>query len=491
MNQAIKKPLFILILLITLLPTGLRAQQAAVPAELYERISKVENGLTGGIVVEGDKPWNIKQRMELHNIPAVTIAVVKDYKIDWAKAYGYADISEKRLADASTRFQAASISKSLNAVTLLKLAQEKKIDLYVDINSYLTSWKFPYDSVSKNKKISVANLLSHTAGLTVHGFGGYDTSATIPSVYNVLNGQAPANSAAVRSQAEPGVKSVYSGGGTTISQLIVMDVTKSRYEDYTFANVLKPIGMTNSFYGSHSSLAQPKDLATAYRAPGGEISGKYHLYPELAAAAMWTTPSDLGRFIIETQLSLQGKSNKVLSQEMTRLMLTPYIDKSTGLGVFVDKRGPETWFQHGGANAGFRSQYFGSMEGGNGVIVMVNSDNGAIMQEIINSVANVYHWKDFYIPMVKKIFPVSQEVALTFTGKYEIAPQFILTISMENGQMKAQATGQGTLDIFPEAENKYFVKVANIRLEFVKNESGKVDKVIIHQNGGQMVAKRI
>jgi CubicO group peptidase (beta-lactamase class C family) len=491
MKRSICKPFFLLIFLNVLSPVYLLAQSASQTLELNERIRKVEQSLTGGIVVEGDSSWTIKQRMELYHVPAVTIAVIKDYKIDWAKAYGYADVSEKRLADPSTRFQAASLSKSLNAMSILKLVQDKKIDLYADINNYLSSWKFPYDSVSKNKKISTANLLSHTAGLTVHGFGGYKKTAEIPTVVEILNGHAPANSAAVRSQAEPGIRYVYSGGGTTISQLIAMDVTKTNYADYALKNVLKPIGMTNSFYGSNDAMVQGKDLATAYYASGEEVMGKYHLYPELAAAALWTTPSDLGRFIIETQLSLKGKSNKVLSQELTRLMLTPYIGQSAALGVFIDKRGAGTYFRHGGANEGFRCEYYGSMDGGDGVIVMINSENGAIMQEIINSVANVYQWKDFYKPIIKKLFPVPDEVSLSYVGKYEIAPQIILTISKENGQMKAEATGQGKLDIYPEALNKYFIKVADIRLEFVQNESGKIDKVIIFQNGGQMLAKRI
>jgi CubicO group peptidase (beta-lactamase class C family) len=481
-------PGFLLALLLILAPSNpAQAQQS-----LADRIRQVENSLSGNIIAEGDQAWSIQQRMQLYNIPAVTIAVVKDYKIDWAKAYGYADVNEQRLADTDTRFQAASISKSLNAMALLRLAQEKKIDMVADINNYLSSWKFPYDSISNNKKISVANLLSHTAGITIHGFPGYKTSDKLPSVVQVLNGEAPANTQAVRSQAEPGLRSVYSGGGTTISQLLAMDVSKSSYENFALSKVLRPIGMTHSFFGQHEELGQAKDLATGYYAGGGEVSGKYHLYPELGAAALWTTPTDLAKFMIETQLSLQSKSNKVLSQEMTGLMLTPYIDKNAALGVFVDDRAEAgKWFQHGGANEAFRCLYYGSLEGGNGAIVMINSENGAIMQEILNSVAQVYQWKNFYKPVVKKLFSMSDETALSYVGKYEMGPGFILTIFMEDGQMKGQATGQGALDIFPEAENRYFVKAANIVLEFDKDEKGKVDKVNIFQNGGKVVAKRL
>lgn len=472
-------------------PVSLHAQSSGSTREVDNRILKVERSLAGAIIVEGDSLWSIQQRMEYHKIPAVTIAVIKDFKIDWAKAYGYADVSEKRIATPLTRFQAASISKSLNAVALLKLAQESKIDLYADINNYLTSWKFPYDSLSKNRKISVANLLSHTAGLTVHGFEGYKNTDKIPTVIEILNGLPPANSAPVRSQGEPGIKSVYSGGGVTISQLIAMDVSKEKYENFTLEAVLKPIGMKNSFFGNNTMLGKPSNLATGYRSGGNEVEGKYHVYPELAAAALWTTPTDLAKFIIETQLSLKGKSNKVLSEKMTQLMLTPYLDKNAGLGVFIEKRGADSYFQHGGANEGFRCQYYGSVEGGNGVIVMVNSDNGAIIQEITNSVATVYQWNDFYKPVVKKLVSVPDNVSTNYVGNYQINPQLILTISKEGGQLKAQATGQGKLDIYPEGENKYFLKVANIVLEFLKNDEGIIDKVIIYQNGAKMTAKKI
>ena len=490
--KPITKTLLLLALNLTILiPLSLFAQSSGYSKEVQDRILKVEQSLAGTVVVEGDSLWTLNQRMQYHQIPALSIAVVKDFKIDWAKAYGYADVAEKRIASPTTRFQAASISKSLNAMAMLKLVQDKKIDLYADINTYLSSWKFPYDSLSKNKKISLANLLSHTAGLTVHGFGGYKQGDKIPSVIEVLNGTAPANSAAVRSNAEPGIKSVYSGGGTTISQLIAMDISKKPYQDFALQTVLKPLGMNHSFYYQHPSLGQAKDLATAYRADGNAVPGKYHSYPEMAAAALWTTPTDLAKFIIETQLSLQGKSNKVLSQETTRLMLTPYIDRQAALGVFVQKLGEQNYFSHGGANEGFRCQYFGSMDGGNGVIVMVNSDNGAIMQEIINSVATVYQWNGFYKPQVKKLVAVPDNISSAYVGKYEISPGFILTITKEGGQLKAQATGQGKLDLYPEAENKYFVKVAPIGLEFIKNASGVVESLVIHQNGAKIPAKKI
>ena len=339
--------------------------------------------------------------MKFYHANGVSIAVIKDYKIEWAKGYGWADNAQQRPVTTTTLFQAGSNSKSLNAVGILKLVQEGKLDLYSDINNYLKSWKFPYDSRSKGKKITIANLLSHTAGLTVHGFPGYEKGDTIPTLIQILNGQNPANTEAVHSMFEPSLRFKYSGGGTTISQLIVQDVTGQPYDVYMWDNVLKPMEMMYSFYTQPPSPDRQNLLATGYYNDGKAVKGNYHVYPEQAAAGLWTNAIDLANFVIETQLSLAGKSQKVLSKKMTELMLTPYIHKSAALGVFILNKKGTKYFSHGGVDEGFVSQYVGSFEGGNGVVVMTNTYNEALFKEIINSVATVYNWKDYYTPKIR------------------------------------------------------------------------------------------
>lgn len=336
---------------------------------------------------------HLQERMGYYHIQGLSMAVVYDHKIEWARGYGWADAGERRPVTVHTLFQAASISKSLNGVGLVLLAQEKKIDLYADINTYLRSWKFPYDTASKGKRISVANLLSHTGGLTVHGFPGYEKGAALPTLVQVLNGSPPANTSAVRSMYAPGIKSEYSGGGTTISQVIVTDVTGEAYDRWMSGHVLRPMGMTESFYTQPAPAAAVVMLATAYHSDGSAVPGKYHIYPEEAPAGLWTNPTDLSKYIIETQLSLAGKSVKVLDAAHTRLRLTPYVDSSAALGVFINTVDGLKYFGHGGANEGFRSQYYGSVDGGEGVVVMVNSDNGGILNEVVKAVAKVYGWK--------------------------------------------------------------------------------------------------
>ena len=382
-----------------------------------EQIKQVENSLAGWFVVNG-KANNILDRMAFFKVKGLSIAVVQNYTVVWAKGYGWADKAEKRPVTISTLFEPGSISKSLNAVGVLKLVQDKKLDLHTDINDYLRSWKIPYDSLSKGKKITMAHLLSHTAGLSVHGFPGYARNSKIPSLPAVLDGTAPANTSAVRSEFEPGLQFQYSGGGTTISQLIVTDLTQQPYDQFIFDNVLKPMGMLNSSYSQPPAKEKLKNVATGYRADGTEVEMKFHVYPEQAAAGLWTTPTDLCRYIIETQLAYEGKSSKVLNQEMTKLRLTPYIDQSSALGVFIDNHNGFKYFQHDAGNEGFRGAYLGSMEGGNGVAIFVNSDNVNILPELLNSVASVYNWKGFDKPVSIALKNIPDSLSQKYVGVY-------------------------------------------------------------------------
>jgi CubicO group peptidase (beta-lactamase class C family) len=460
-------------------------------ADNKEKILQVEKNLVGAIQLTGETPWTIQERMAHYKIPGLSIAVIQHYQVIWAKGYGWANDSLKIPVTTQTLFQAASISKSLNAVGVLKLVQDKKLDLYTDINTYLTSWHFPYDSLAKGKKITIANLLSHTAGLTVHGFGGYRQGTPLPTVVQILDGRKPANSAPVRSMFEPGLKSEYSGGGTTISQLIVMDVTHQPYADYMKKEVLQPLGMTASSYSQPPVNIKLSLLATAYHADGKPTEGNYHIYPEQAAAGLWTNPTDLAKYIIETQLAYEGKSAKVLNQATTLLRLTPYLNENAALGVFIENMDSTGYFQHGGSNDGFRCQYYGSLKEGNGVVVMVNSDNGSILQEVINSVAKVYEFKGLYRSITKELVAVPDSLLQSYTGQYALSPTFIITIYNEGKQLYAQATGQSSFAIIPETQTKFYPREFPAYLEFKTDTTGKVNALILDQNGRQSEAKRI
>ena len=454
---------------------SLNAQTKKYSSDVEEKIRLVENNLAGWVQTGNNDRWNLEERMKKYNINGVSIAVIHNYKIEWARGYGYADVSENRSVTENTLFQAASISKSLNAVGVLRLVQEKKLDLNADINKYLLTWKFPYDEKSNNKQITLTNLLSHTAGLTIHGFPGYAKGDSLPTLLQVLDGRKPSNTEAVRSSDEPGKRVNYSGGGVTISQMIVMDVTHQPYEIFMQKNVLDPLGMKGSSYRQPPSASDEKRLATGYRSDGKEIPGKFHIYPEQAAAGLWTNPVDLCKYIIETQLSYKGESSKVLSPEMTRLRLTPVLEDAA-LGTFVNSRisGSLKYFNHNGGNEGFQCTAVGCRDNGEGVVIMTNSDNGSLIyEEILNSVATVYNWKDYYLPEIKKVVVVDSSVLNKYSGNYILGGQKAIFKNSDNGFL-VNVLGDLYWKVYFTSDSDFFVREFRGSLKFHTDKDKKV-----------------
>lgn len=399
------------------------------------RVEAVENNLVSWVKLNGNRNFNIYQRMKDLDVNGAVVAVIKNYRIHWIKAYGWADTARKKRMNVHTAFQAASVGKSVNAVGFMKLVQNKVLSLDTDINQYLKTWKFPYDSVSKGKKITVANLLSHTAGLTVHGFDGYEWYAPLPTIIQTLDGKYPANNPPVRSETEPGVRSQYSGGGITISELLLEDVMKNDYEKYMRKAVFNPLGMNRTTFAT-----DPLDsnYATGYRFDKQKMQGRYMKFTERACGgAFWTTAGDLARLVIAVQLSVEGKNGSFLNKSTATTMLTPYLKNSNAaLGYFIDKKGEELYFQHSGLNPGYSSQYYGTMHNGNGVVVMANGDMTDFAAEVVNAVATVYNWKDFYPYVPKKLIQPPIDSLKRYAGKYvfensESGPEIIY----DNGRM--------------------------------------------------------
>ncbi|MFL5810712.1 MAG: serine hydrolase domain-containing protein [Flavisolibacter sp.] len=451
---------------------------------VQEKIRQVENGLfpTLQIADSNYKPSSIEERLKALGINGVSVAVINNYQLEWAKGYGLADRVANRQVTASTLFLAGSISKSVNALGVLKLADKKRIDLYKNINDYLRSWKFPEDSFTANKKITTINLLSHTAGLSVHGFPGYQPGDSIPSVVQILDGKRPANTDAVRSIFEPGTRFKYSGGGITISQLMITDITGKSYENYMDEEVLGPLNMTSSTYKQPVAKAPWENLATAYRSNGTEVKGRFHIYPEMAAAGLWTNPTDLSKFIIETQLAYKGKSSRVLSQAMTQKMLSFYVDSSIGLGVFLNEEDGKKFFSHGGADEGFRAFYYGSIDDGFGAIVMVNSDNGAIMGEIMNSIGRVYNWPKFFTETKKKTVRPAVDSLAMFSGRYYFPDGDSVAVELRGDKLFVTPNNNVPTALYFTSGRNFFTLLYPGNFSFVTNEKNEIE---LRQLGGE------
>lgn len=455
------------------------------------RIERVEKGLLPAVLIKGDPAWTIQERMKHYKVPGVSIAVINDFKIEWAKAYGVKDTETNEPVSTETLFQAGSISKPVAAMAALKKVEQGKIALDEDINTRLTTWKLPDNEFTAKKKVTLAHLLSHTGGLTVHGFPGYAPDEKIPTLPQILDGVPPANTPAVRVNFEPGTKFRYSGGGVTIAQLAIMDIEKKPYPQIAQETVLGPLNMTNSTYQQPLPDDTRKKAATGYRMDGKAVAGKIHVYPEMAAAGLWTTPTDLARFAIESQLSLVGKSNKVLSKEMTAKMVTPFLaSEPTGLGFFSEKHSAATYFGHGGADEGFRAQLLVHKDKGYGAVVMVNSDNGQIMNEIIRSIAREYQWED-YLPQPREVVSVDAVKLNEYAGRFLVNPDRVLTVSQEGGRLYAEPTASPKFELFPVSGDEFLRRDAEISYTFARGPSGSIDKIKLTFTEGGSEAPRI
>ncbi|WP_295798134.1 serine hydrolase domain-containing protein [Mucilaginibacter sp.] len=467
--------------------------------EVNGRINNVENNLGGWVKIQGSTGWNIRARMAYYHINGLSIAIINNYKIEWVKGYGWADTALKIPVTTATLFQPASVGKSIHAVGTMKLVQDGKLDLNRDINDYLKRWKFPYDSVSRGKKITTLQLLTHTAGLSVHGFDGYKWGQPLPNIIQILDGRPPANSPAVRSIFEPGIKFEYSGGGYTISGLMDEDVTGQPYASYISKTVFKPLAMTNTFYYSQLTGKQKNNLATAYRSDGKDIGCKYHIYPEDACgASLWTTPTDLAKFIIELQLSLENKSNKILSAATIRQMFSPQVGKDNAAGFFIEQKGNDKYFHHDGLNEGFVADYYASVKDGNGVVIMANTDLAAyidITEEITNSVATVYGWKGFYTPVLKKEINVPDSITNKYCGKYKFRDdsEQSVTIFKKNGKLWFHDSSSPSpwLMHFSSNTDFFFYEVVFNIHSFTSNPKGIIDGFMIKAPDGSFKVKKI
>ena len=379
----------------------------------FYMIKKVEASLIDRVYIEGDSTWTIKERMEYYGVPGVSIAVINNGKIEWTKSYGIINKESKSPVTEKTLFQSASISKPVTAYGALTLVDQNKAVIDEDINTFLKSWKIPDNEFTQEKKVTIKNLLNHSAGITVHGFLGYSPDLPVPTLVEVLNGTSPANSDPSVVDKVPEESFRYSGGGYNIVQQMMIDVEGKPFPEIMNELVLQPLKMDNSSYNQPLTNEQLTIAATGYLPDGSMVKGKRHTYPEMAPAGLWTTAEDLAKFAINIQETLKDKSNEGLSKDMTTKMLTPFVEEFIGLGVFIDKLGDEIYFGHGGWNEGFSSELVAHKNKGYGVVVLTNSNHPNFISELIRSVALTYEW-DNYVQIYKK-----KDVKFFLDGNFE------------------------------------------------------------------------
>jgi CubicO group peptidase (beta-lactamase class C family) len=338
---------------------------------------------------------SIEAWMEFHGVPGVGVAVIKDFRLAYTEFYGVESLVTQEPVTPETLFQAASISKSVSAATVLTLEREGLISIDQDVRTYLDSWELPFVGVSPSTDVTIRRLLSHTAGTTVSGFRGYRYSEAVPTLIQILKGESPANSAPILVAMEPGAQFSYSGGGYLIMQQALLDVLGIPFTDLVHDRVLDPLGMDNSTYEQPLPEALSDRAASGYYANGIAVPGGHHIYPEIAPAALWTTPGDVARFLVAIQRSLRGDSGQFLDRTLAEQLLTEVLH-DYGLGFHLNMIKGKPYFGHYGANDGFRCIMIAHPSSGDGLVVLTNSDRGSdLYPDVINLIGKREGWPGF------------------------------------------------------------------------------------------------
>lgn len=458
------------------------------------KIKLVETSLAPAFITTETKRWTIQERMKHYAVPGVSIALINNGRVEWVRAYGVRDAKTKEPVTPDTLFQAASISKPVSALGAMLLVEEGKLALDENVNAKLTSWKLPENVLTEKTPVTLRALLTHTAGTTVHGFRGYSVDEPLPSVPQILDGAKPANSGAVRVDVMPGAAWRYSGGGTTIAQQLVADVARQPFAGYMRERVLVPAGMTRSTYEQPLSSEHAANAASGHN-KGEPVRGKWHVYPELAAAGLWTTPRDLATFAIEVQRAASGGSSTWLKQETAKQMVSEAsgianAKRPWAIGFGLDTTRGNTRFGHGGSNEGFRCNLVAYVGDGRGIVVMTNGDEGSrLIEEIQHAAAFVYEWKEM-APPVHTLVTLTPAALDAFAGEYEGEGGMAISVLRDGVQLVGRAAGRGWDRMHATGSTRFITEGSQLTVEFSTDASGKTDALSLTTHNGTVRATR-
>ncbi|MBK8950931.1 MAG: class A beta-lactamase-related serine hydrolase [Flavobacteriales bacterium] len=454
------------------------------PTESLRR--HVETGLCEQVLIEGDSTWTVEERMKHYGVPGMSIAIIDDHNLAWTKSYGMMDTTSKRPVTDSTLFQAASISKPVFAMAVLKLAQQGVLDIDADVNTMLTSWKMPENEFTTTEKVTLKRLLGHVAGTTVHGFQGYRHGDTLPTLLNILNGEAPANSPPVVVDQIPGTAWRYSGGGYCVASQVILDKMGGTIPQHMRDLVLQPLGMSRSSYEQPMPAAMEHNAASGYVPDGSMAVGKWHIYPEISPDGLWTTATDLARFVIDMQKTITTDSGQVLSRATAMQMVEPYLDPNMAVGLILDNKGSERYFEHGGWNEGFCGQIYGHVKNGKGAVVLINANQPAFMFEVMRSIARAYDWPEF-VPQRKEV-PMDSTSLKVFTGRYRGGSDNMVTIALHNGKLFREPLREPPTELVHIGDGEFIGRTDERSRRFLKDAAGEMTLQVSDTKTGDVLS---
>ena len=459
------------------------------PTLIKEKIFRVENGLQEAVLLTNkhDRTFSLQERMKYYEVPGLSIAVIKDNKIEWAKSYGLKLKNSTDSVSLSTKFQAASLSKPLTAIVALKMVDKKKIQLDSSVNSQLTTWKIPENDFTTDISITPRHLILHTSGLNVPAYPGYEKDSEIPELIELLNGVGNSNTEPTKVLVKPNTEWRYSGAGYSVLQLLMIEKSELSFPKLMQNELFKPLNITNSSFEQESL----HDIAFAHLENGNVVEKGYHIYPEMAAAGLWTTPVDYAKVICELQKSYRGESNLILNQKSAQYALSKHWG-GMGLGFILRNNGDSTALAYSGGNHGYICDIYSYLHNGSGVVIMTNSNNGApLIEEIYRSLSKEYKWADWRPDTIHNItidLVLINRIVGRYSGLSRDNEEFQFELINQTDGLYYK-TREKIYPVFAISEFEFVIPEQNWRLSIL-NDNSEVDSLKFRLEYGKGIARR-
>ena len=469
--------------------------------------SALSHGLRPNLLKIGEPlpQWSLQERMTHHRVPGVAIALLKDGQVVQAMGFGVRQAGTQDAVDADTLFSVGSISKIATAATSLRLVADGRLDLDRDVNTYLRSWQVVPEPGVASASVTLRMLMSHTAGLTVHGFKDYQPGEPEPTLLETLNGKAPAKNVPIRLQHAPGLKVDYSGGGTMVEQQVIEDVTGQPLEAIAHAQLFDPLGMHRSTFLNPLPPARG-NIARAHDREGAPtaLPRGWESFPEQAASGLWTSANELGAFVAALIRSYRG-ADGLLPQLLVRQMMSEVAPSPHGLGPRLEGAGLTRIFHHGGANESYHAWIEGYLETGDGFVILTNGANGyALHREIRNALSDAIGLG--VNPLVRTVnLDLHAPIYSDYIGVYQLDPRAPMDhrggladsfdadevdVTIVDGAMRIQLPGEDEpRTLLPLAPTRF--TATTTQYEFHRDAHGRVRALSVEQGGSRAYYRRV
>lgn len=447
----------------------------------------------------------VDELLQHHRVPGMSVVLMSSGRVEWARCWGLASVDDSSPVTPETLFQAGSVSKLVTAVAALRMVDDGLLDLEEEVNTRLSSWQIPSNS-GWQATVTVRDLLSHLGGITVWGFPGYPPDGQIPSLLQVLEGAPPANSPPIRVEAIPGLHWRYSGGGYCVLQQLMIDAMSKPFPELLRELVLDPLQMTSSTFEQPLPYRFADRAASGHEYRGHVVPGKWHVYPEMTAAGLWTTPSDLANLTAGIEAAKRQEPAPILTKAMVDEMVTGQpAEPSMGLGVFLVRGEKTRRLSHGGGNHGFVCNVSWLEDGSVGLIVMTNSSQGTpVLREMSRYFAEQSDRQELagfnsFVTEAREAMNRATVYSEATSGRpppeglagtFEVRPGLRVRVSSRNDHLLLEVPGQPEVPLYPAQPSGWIGRCVPLHVEFSFDDSARAGMTLT-QYGRPIFAPRL